>query len=415
MSVKVTKDVVFAEMSVLDYPGLSQIIVIRQSLVDDMHERIGLPYKEVAVILSAAMLYAQNIDGNTDAKYIAELATRLHQQNTILALERASELIESLNNEWEVPVFAVVWISALEKEPDDLKSEAQTKAKGPLSIEVEATSIEEARMKIKTKVPEGFEVLKEIIKEDGSPRTASFAADTMNAAIAKGREKISSDATIIEIKELHKQDELIGIVDAYDEQNAQRIAREFSAKREPKSGPGICRRVRLLSAGKKGFIGTQFGAKPGRYEVELLLQAVTQIIYKPNVKIKAIVNELDYGDSIRLFISRGGIVTGISEPSVKAEAYLYCQNCGKKEGRIYKIGDTFNFCTGHCKSEFSRKLLKGFTTSDFSHVDGQLMESIKKHSSMFASYVTTLAYCRVCGGVVQATDRTCGYCHERLR
>jgi hypothetical protein len=148
-------------------------------------------------------------------------------------------------------------------------------------IEVEADSLEEARKKAESQVPEDLRIVSEEILSDGKPRRMMGVADTTELAFAKAQNEIPTTADVIERKVLTEPTQKLILVEAFDEQNARSIAREQS--RSQLGDAAIVRSVTLVTAGKKGFLGVS--KKPNQYEVNVSRQAVVEVSYKTKAKI----------------------------------------------------------------------------------------------------------------------------------
>lgn len=72
------------------------------------------------------------------------------------------------------------------------------KKRAERTIEVEADSLEEARERLLTQVPEGFALRSERIISDGKPQALQAFGDTTKAALAKEQSRVPSNAEILE-------------------------------------------------------------------------------------------------------------------------------------------------------------------------------------------------------------------------
>jgi hypothetical protein len=153
-------------------------------------------------------------------------------------------------------------------------------------IEVEADSLEEARRQVESQIPEGLHLLSEQVISDGNPKTIKATADTIDEAFTKAEKELPANATILEKKGLTAPERNIITVEGVDEHGAESNA-HFAAKM--KFNSAIVKSVRLVSTGKKSFLG--IGVKPNQYEAELLLQATVEVTYKSKAKIYAKIGE----------------------------------------------------------------------------------------------------------------------------
>jgi HEAT repeat protein len=145
------------------------------------------------------------------------------------------------------------------------------------TIEIEAATLEEARAKAKSQVPEGLHILSEQVITDGRPNTIKETADTIDVAFEKARGRIPANATFIDQKELSVPEKRVIKVQALDQKNAESAAKLKLNKNE------IFKDVKLAVKGKKGFLGIR--EMPNEYEVDVLRQAIVEITFKENAKI----------------------------------------------------------------------------------------------------------------------------------
>ena len=152
------------------------------------------------------------------------------------------------------------------------------------SIEAEADSLSEARMQIKAKVPEGFEILSEKILSDGETKFEEGIADTVEAAFADAESKLPSGVEIVDRKQVSVPVRKNVVVEAFDERAAEeQVRRGFKF-------PGArIESVILMKMGKKGFFGR--GRKPNTYEIEVFEPARVQIGYGERARIRVEVAE----------------------------------------------------------------------------------------------------------------------------
>jgi len=151
------------------------------------------------------------------------------------------------------------------------------------TITVQATSLDEARKKAKSRVPKGLDIISEEILSDGKARSIRGVADTIEGAFEKAQSKLPSDAEVIE-----KQQQVIPLqkviaVEAFDEESAREQVKRDIAKTARIEG------VTLKKPGKRGLLG--IGKKPDCYEVQVFEQAVVEIKYKKKAKIRVKLSE----------------------------------------------------------------------------------------------------------------------------
>lgn len=154
-------------------------------------------------------------------------------------------------------------------------------------IDVEASSLEEARKQIRLQLPEGFQVLEERIISDGEPQIARAFGDTTEAAFDEAQRSAPKGTEILEKKVISaaEQRTITISVEATCERSAEAMsvqkAKENSRNRMTTSS------IKLITAGEKGFLG--IGRKPNQYKVELLehLPATVEITHRPRARIVA--------------------------------------------------------------------------------------------------------------------------------
>ncbi|TSA55577.1 hypothetical protein D4R42_05380 [bacterium] len=151
------------------------------------------------------------------------------------------------------------------------------------NIEVEADSLFEARKQVKSKVPEGFEILSEKILSDGKIESIRAVADTIETAYEEALSRLPPEVEVVEKKELTAPMRKNVVAEAFDEQSAKaQIGKEISKTARVEN-------VNLMKQGKKGFFG--MGKKPNRYEFQVFEQAVVEIKYKKKARIRVMLHE----------------------------------------------------------------------------------------------------------------------------
>ncbi|GAH39302.1 unnamed protein product, partial [marine sediment metagenome] len=137
-------------------------------------------------------------------------------------------------------------------------------------IEVEAETLEEARQKVKSQIPEGYALRSEQIISSGREKTVQAVANTTEEAFAKARGKILAGVKIIEEKELNAPERNIITVETFYPKN---IAENhvWSEARRQLGDKAEVKNVELLTVGSKGFLG--MGKKPNVYQAEIYKQA----------------------------------------------------------------------------------------------------------------------------------------------
>ncbi|MCD6185318.1 MAG: hypothetical protein J7K84_05940 [Deltaproteobacteria bacterium] len=162
---------------------------------------------------------------------------------------------------------------------DCIISDGKTK-KETQRVIINASSIDEARKKIKDQTPTGYQVLKEVILEDGT-QTETFNAATIEDATKQARARFNKEAVLDE-KIIGSPDQKHITIHAFDKQQAASTA--VLEATSLFGAIGLYRDLKMITAGRKGFFG--IGKKPNTYEVELFIKASLQITYKTKVKVR---------------------------------------------------------------------------------------------------------------------------------
>lgn len=137
-------------------------------------------------------------------------------------------------------------------------------------IEIEANSLDEARLKVNT---DELIVLEETVLCYGKVGTIEAVADTVEEAFVKAESKVPSGATT-ETRTLRIA--------------PKRITLQVQAETEEEAGKGkaeVIASVSLLKKGRKGFWG--FGKSPSVYEVVIFQQAVVEVGFGEHAKLQA--------------------------------------------------------------------------------------------------------------------------------
>jgi len=151
-------------------------------------------------------------------------------------------------------------------------------------IEVEGASLLEAKMKAKSSVPDGFQIVSEKILSDGMTKFREGVADTVEGAFMDAESKLPSDVEIVEKEQIVSPLRKIVVVEAFDEQAAKaQVRRSFNFV-----GPRI-EGIKLMKMGKKGFFGR--GKKLDTYELEVFEPARVKIVYEEKARIQVKVAE----------------------------------------------------------------------------------------------------------------------------
>lgn len=152
-----------------------------------------------------------------------------------------------------------------------------------VTIEVEAETMEEAREQLKSRTPRFLALLSEQLISDGKPRTASAIADTTETAFSRAQSRLPAGAEVLERREVTAPESASLTIEAPDEGSAREMAEREARERFGKTG--VVKSMSLAIPGKKGFLG--MGARAGRYEVEILRQALVEVSYRAKPRISA--------------------------------------------------------------------------------------------------------------------------------
>ena len=172
---------------------------------------------------------------------------------------------------------------------EEIISDGKSIIKTKQAINFEAETLEEARERVKSQMPEGFQPLSEKIVSNGKPKIAKAIADTTEAAFAKALSELPSDVNVLEKKELIAPEQKMLVVEAFDEQAA--ISNAKSEARKQFGNASVVKSLRLVIAGKKGFLG--MGKSPNQYEAQILArEATVEISYKLKAKISVEIGDV---------------------------------------------------------------------------------------------------------------------------
>jgi len=149
------------------------------------------------------------------------------------------------------------------------------------TIEIEAGTLEEARQKLKARIPKGLDLLSERVISHGKPRTVTGVAETIAAALVKAQGNLPTGSVVLKKEERAAPRRAVLTVEAFDE-DAARVQIVRKVGNPPNA---LIESVRLVVPAKKGFLG--IGKKPGRYEAKVRYQAVLEITYKTPAKLVA--------------------------------------------------------------------------------------------------------------------------------
>lgn len=150
-------------------------------------------------------------------------------------------------------------------------------------IDIEAESLEEAKEKVRSQIPEGLFLLSEHVISDGKPKSLTTIADTLDAAHKNAHQRVPPNATIIHEKELYSPAHYAITITAFDESKGESEAKE--RVRIKWGAVAAVKGFELKNRGKRGFFG--IGRTPNQYEADVFQQAVVEITYKEKALIRA--------------------------------------------------------------------------------------------------------------------------------
>jgi hypothetical protein len=149
----------------------------------------------------------------------------------------------------------------------------------PITIEVCGITVEEARDELKRRLGPGQVVTAEKVKCDGREVWIERSADNIELAYAKAEAEIPRDARIALRREIgtggSKQ---VTVFAAREEDVEGKVREHFPAT-------AVVRGVRLINAGRKGFLG--IGARLAKFEADITDQAGVEIRYRQSARIEA--------------------------------------------------------------------------------------------------------------------------------
>jgi hypothetical protein len=145
------------------------------------------------------------------------------------------------------------------------------------TLEMTADSLDEARSRVTSKMPQGFCVLSETVISDGQPVTIRESAETINGARTAVRSRVPKGSRIDHEKET-RQSEVKTIRISADTQEAARNQAQSQLNKTT-----VIKTITLAIAGKRGFLG--IGKTQNQYNVEVLKYAEVEIRFKTDAKI----------------------------------------------------------------------------------------------------------------------------------
>jgi hypothetical protein len=150
-------------------------------------------------------------------------------------------------------------------------------------IETEAESLEKARTRLESRIPEGFLLLSERVLSDGRPRTVTATADTAAEAFAEALNAVPEGADVVGRRELASPERRVMTVEAFDEESAKSQLR-LRAETELGSA-AVFEGFKLATAGRKGVLG--IGKTPNQYRADVWQPAMVEITYRTKARISA--------------------------------------------------------------------------------------------------------------------------------
>jgi hypothetical protein len=183
---------------------------------------------------------------------------------------------------------------------------ADDKVKNEMTIEVEADTLDEARVQLKSCIPEGSILISQDELSVGKPKVVFGIADTVDMAFQQASSGLPSSIIILEKKVLSTPEFQVVINDSFTEDATKMYAfhkglesvlrnlhstlnekryRTFALKRQQELVK--IKAMTITEHGKHGVFG--IGKKPNSYKIEIAQQAVVEIRYKKKASIRALV------------------------------------------------------------------------------------------------------------------------------
>jgi hypothetical protein len=180
-------------------------------------------------------------------------------------------------------------------------------------IEIEASTLDEARNQLKDKIGDNCFVISEEVDSYGGNRSAQADAESVQQAFLKAEKMMPKNAVIIDRKEICASNEKLITVDAFSEESAkEKIKTQIDYK-------DTITNIKTAVIGSKGVFG--IGKKPNTYEISLFKPAKVEISYctKAKITVKIGRNTRNSDDTLKL------------DRAVKAKnpIEVVCENCGK--------------------------------------------------------------------------------------
>jgi hypothetical protein len=241
-------------------------------------------------------------------------------------------------------------------------------------IEVEASSLEDARKEAASKVPAGYHLWSEDVLADGAPKSVTASAATEEAALAAAAAQVPPGAQATGNTIRTPPGRRVAETAAWSEASARRQVEgqiDETAKVEA---------VRLKTPGKTGFLG--LGRKPAVYEVEIAQDAVAVARYESPARIRIHVGDRRVPDS------------------------GFCQMCGQRGGRVKvsKHKATY-YCSTACESSYNRASIRAAMAGAFIvGVTRQQYDAIQEAAA------SDRVFCWSCGVSMDMSKRACPSC-----
>jgi hypothetical protein len=147
-------------------------------------------------------------------------------------------------------------------------------------IEFYADSMEDARDRIKTQIPEGYSILDFLIFKKDKLQHADAYGQTQDAAFNEAKKKVPAGATIVAcvIKQQAQRKSFdVFLNSVHGEEDAISKARQMSDE------PFFVNNVVLVHRSRKGLLG--IGEKPSQWAVEITTMCLAQVTFKDKVKV----------------------------------------------------------------------------------------------------------------------------------
>lgn len=147
--------------------------------------------------------------------------------------------------------------------------------------DISAASVQDARDKVSSDLPEGWVILSENVIYKAMTKTVRGAANTRELAYENAKNQVPNDSTILSTNESSEAATDILHIQAFDKDKAIQKARKDA---EDLLGPSaIVEELQELVPSKHGFLG--IGRKSGQYDVKITRESVIEITFQTSTTV----------------------------------------------------------------------------------------------------------------------------------